>query len=87
MTVLALPRARAADFIALGKPRIVAFIVVTMVAGFLLAPGGGGGASLLLAVIGTTLVAAGTNALNQLYERDVDALAPVMEHALVYDRE
>jgi heme o synthase len=73
MTVLALPRARVADFIALGKPRIVALIVLTMVAGFLLAPTGGA-EPLLLAVIGTTLVAAGTNALNQLYERDVDAL-------------
>jgi protoheme IX farnesyltransferase len=73
MTVLALPRARAADFIALGKPRIVGLIVLTMVAGFLLAPGGGA-VPLALAVIGTTLVAAGTNALNQLYERDVDAL-------------
>jgi protoheme IX farnesyltransferase len=73
MTVPALPRARAADFIALGKPRIVALIVLTMVAGFMLAPTGGAGV-LLLAVIGTTLVAAGTNALNQLYERDVDAL-------------
>jgi len=77
MTVLALPRARAADFLALGKPRIVALIVLTMVAGFMLAPApasGGRAELLLLAVVGTTLVAAGTNALNQLYERDVDAL-------------
>jgi protoheme IX farnesyltransferase len=75
MTVLALPRTTAADLIALGKPRIVAFIVITVVAGFLLAPGTGAGAlALVHAVIGTTLVAAGTNALNQLLERDVDAL-------------
>lgn len=74
MTVLALPRARALDFIALGKPRIVAFIVLTVVAGYLLAPGDAGPVALLQAVIGTTLVAAGTNALNQLFERDVDAL-------------
>ncbi len=79
MTVLALPRARAADFIALGKPRIVALIVLTMVAGFMLAPSGGA-ESLLLAVIGTALVAAGTNALNQLYERDVDALMRRTQH-------
>jgi protoheme IX farnesyltransferase len=51
----------------------VALIVLTMAAGFLLAPAGGA-ATLLLAAIGTTFVAAGTNALNQLYERDVDAL-------------
>ena len=73
MTLLTLPRARAADFIALGKPRIVAFIVLMMAAGFMLAPSGTAG-TLLLAAIGTTLVATGTNALNQLYERDVDAL-------------
>jgi protoheme IX farnesyltransferase len=75
MTVLALPRTRAADFWALGKPRIVALVVLTVVAGFLVAPGAGAEASALLqAVIGTALVAAGTNALNQLYERDLDAL-------------
>ncbi|MBI2403140.1 MAG: protoheme IX farnesyltransferase [Gemmatimonadetes bacterium] len=75
MTVLALPRTTAADFLALGKPRIVALIVITVVAGFLVAPAPGPGAvALLHAVIGTTLVAAGTNALNQLFERDVDAL-------------
>jgi protoheme IX farnesyltransferase len=75
MTTLALPRATAADFLALGKPRIVAFIVITVAAGFLLAPAPGVGALVLVqALIGTTLVAAGTNALNQLYERDVDAL-------------
>lgn len=74
MTTLALPRATAADFLALGKPRIVAFIVITVVAGFLLAPAPGSPLVLLHAVLGTTLVAAGTNALNQLYERDVDAL-------------
>lgn len=75
MTVLALPRTTAADFLALGKPRIVAFIVITVAAGFLLAPAAGADpATLLHAVLGTTLVAAGTNALNQLFERDVDAL-------------
>lgn len=67
-------RSTAADFLALGKPRIVAFIVITVAAGFLLAPAPGADAATLLhAVIGTTLVAAGTNALNQLFERDVDA--------------
>ncbi len=74
MTVLALPRSRALDFATLGKPRIVALIVLTVVAGYLLAPAGAGPVALLHVVIGTTLVAAGTNALNQLYERDVDAL-------------
>jgi protoheme IX farnesyltransferase len=74
MTVLALPRARALDFLALAKPRIVALVLLTVVAGYILAPGAGDPMSLLQAVIGTALVAAGTNALNQLLERDVDAL-------------
>lgn len=74
MTVLALPRARALDVIALGKPRIVALVILTVVAGYLLAPGTGDPLTLLQVVIGTGLVAAGTNALNQLSERDVDAL-------------
>ncbi len=78
MSVVRFPfsvKATAADFVALGKPRIVAFIVITVGAGFLLARGPGSGALVLLhALIGTTLVAAGTNALNQLFERDVDAL-------------
>jgi protoheme IX farnesyltransferase len=72
--VLALPRARALDFLALGKPRIVALVVLTVVAGYILAPGAGDPMTLLQAVIGTALVAGGTNALNQLFERDVDAL-------------
>ena len=72
--MLALPRARALDFLALGKHRIVALVVLTVVAGFLLAPGAGDPLTLLNVVIGTALVAAGTNALNQVFERDVDAL-------------
>jgi protoheme IX farnesyltransferase len=66
---------RVADFLQLGKPRIVGLIVLTVTAGFLLAPGGSpGSVGLWHTVIGTTLVAAGTNALNQWLERDVDAL-------------
>jgi protoheme IX farnesyltransferase len=69
-----LPRSRALDFVALTKPRIVALVVLTVVAGYLLAPGAAEPVPLLYAVIGTMLVAAGTNALNQWFERDVDAL-------------
>ncbi|HWP36672.1 MAG TPA: heme o synthase [Gemmatimonadales bacterium] len=64
-------------FIELTKPRIVMLVIVTVVAGFLTAPVRGGlplAVLLLHAVIGTALVAAGTNALNQVAERDVDAL-------------
>lgn len=67
-------RARPADFLALTKPRIVALVQVTVAAGFYLGMVGGGSGRLLWhTLLGSTLVAAGTNALNQVYEADVDA--------------
>ncbi|OGU00857.1 MAG: protoheme IX farnesyltransferase [Gemmatimonadetes bacterium RBG_16_66_8] len=62
--------------IELTKPRIVMLVVITVVAGFLVAPAPEGAlaVTLLHAAIGTALVAAGTNALNQVAERDVDAI-------------
>lgn len=75
MVAIALPRARAADLVELTKPRIVGMVVATAAAGFYLAAPGGVDVSLfLVAMLGTTLVAAGTNALNQVAERDVDAV-------------
>ena len=75
---LALPRAAPADFVALTKPRIVAMVLVTVAAGYVLAPSRPMpviARALLLAhvLVGTALVAGGTNALNQVVERDVDA--------------
>ena len=68
-------RPRPAEFLALTKPRIVALVEVTVAAGFYLGAVDGGSARLLGHVlVGSTLVAAGTNALNQVYEADVDAL-------------
>jgi len=78
-------RAQPADFVALTKPRIVMLVVATTVAGWYLglANVGTPGAAVPLAatlwvlahtILGTSLVAAGTNALNQVAERDVDAL-------------
>ena len=59
----------------LTKPRIVGLVVATAAAGFYLAAPGGVDVTLFLnAMLGTTLVAAGTNALNQVAERDVDAI-------------
>ena len=58
----------------LTKPRITQLVVLTAAAGFY--AGSRGRIDLwqfLHAMIGTALVAAGTNALNQLRERDVDA--------------
>jgi protoheme IX farnesyltransferase len=70
-----LPRARAADLLELAKPRIVGLVVVTAATGFYLAAPGAVDLSLFLhLVLGTVLVAGGTNALNQVAERDTDAL-------------
>jgi len=60
----------------LTKPRITQFVLLTAAAGFYVAATAGGGtvdlALFAHALVGTALVAAGTNAFNQLRERDVD---------------
>ena len=79
-----------ADYLALTKPRIVALVMLTVAAGFVAGlpaaarvgfTGNAGTSPLpvqlwILAnlLVGTALVAGGTNALNQVAERDVDAL-------------
>jgi protoheme IX farnesyltransferase len=63
---------RGLDFLELTKPRIVLMILVTTTVGFYLGSSGDYG-KLLATLIGTALSAAGTLALNQLFERDVDA--------------
>jgi protoheme IX farnesyltransferase len=74
------------DLFALTKPRIVLLVALTAAAGYTLglrtlAPGQYPASSaaatwwvLLHALIGTSLVAGGTSALNMIVERDVDAL-------------
>jgi protoheme IX farnesyltransferase len=72
---LPLSWARAADYLALTKPRIAAMVLVTVAAGALLA--GGASVPVLIifhAVVGAGLTAAGASALNQWLERDTDAL-------------
>src|SRR5580765_3815382 len=65
----------AADYLELTKPRLNFLVVATSAAGYYL---GSTGAidivSMAEAVAGTALVAGGAAALNQLYERDTDAL-------------
>src|SRR5207237_908265 len=57
------------------KLRIVGLVLVTAAAGFYLAAAPGIGLDVFLhLLVGTALVAAGTNALNQVAERDTDAL-------------
>ena len=76
--VVALPRERrrvAADLVALTKPRVVLMVLVTTVVGYYVgltaAPDY---VRLIHLLIGTMLTAGGTLALNQYWERDVDAL-------------
>ena len=63
----------ARDYLQLSKSRIVLMVLITTAAGFLFAPNHVDGALMLHALLGTALVAAGTNALNQYMEREHDA--------------
>lgn len=60
------------DYLELSKARIVFMILITTGAGYLLA-GRFSWLGFLNTLIGTALVAGGTNALNQYWERDLDA--------------
>ena len=63
------------DLVVLSKPRIVLMVMLTAAAGFWMASPTGQHTLLLFnTLLGTALVAAGTNALNQVAERDLDAL-------------
>jgi protoheme IX farnesyltransferase len=65
----------ASDLAELTKARITLMVVVTAAAGYLLASAGGVDLlHLVHALLGTGLVAAGAGVLNQVLERDVDAL-------------
>jgi protoheme IX farnesyltransferase len=64
-----------ADYLALTKPRLNVLVVATSAAGYYLGDTGPIDIrSMAEAVIGTALVAGGAAVLNQLYERDTDAL-------------
>ena len=66
---------RIPDFITLAKPRLNLLVLVTTAAGvFLAAPEGVPAALLLHTLVGTALVAGGAAALNQVWERETDAL-------------
>src|SRR5258708_17503246 len=61
-------------FLELTKPRITQLVLLTAAAGFYLGAKGGVDLWLLAhTLVGVALVAAGTNAFNQVRERDVDA--------------
>lgn len=81
---LALPvvRSRAADFVQLTKPRLNALAVATTLGGYYMAgpttvlgaSGSAGGWLLFNTIVGTALVAGGSAAFNQYYERVTDGL-------------
>jgi protoheme IX farnesyltransferase len=65
---------RAADYVELVKPNIVGLILVTVAAGFYVGSAGTLHLALLVhTLVGSALVAAGSNALNQILERNIDA--------------
>ncbi|MAG71302.1 MAG: heme o synthase [Vicinamibacterales bacterium] len=69
------PRGRAADFVALTKPRLNVLVLATTTVCFYLAlPGADAQWLIVPTLIGTGLVAGGAAALNQVYERDADGL-------------
>lgn len=69
--------ARVRDYLALTKPGITRHVCVTAAAGFYLGTDGRLAWGTLAALLaGTALVSGGTNALNQWWERDVDARMP-----------
>jgi protoheme IX farnesyltransferase len=73
---MALPRARsrAADFVALAKPRVLLMVLATTLAGYYLGSvAGPHPVTLALTLAGMALAAGGGLALNQWLERDVDA--------------
>ena len=76
---LAVPDTRRAtgfgDYLALTKPRLNFLVVATSAAGYYLgAPGSVNAIAMAEAVAGTALVAGGAAVLNQVYERETDAL-------------
>ncbi|HEY0592078.1 MAG TPA: heme o synthase [Thermoanaerobaculia bacterium] len=79
MTVAALPlehrsvRDLIGDYLVLSKARIVVMVLVTTAAGYWVGSSAFDPLLFLHLMIGTALVAGGTNALNQVWERDLDA--------------
>ena len=67
-------RQRAADYVALTKPRVVMMVLVTTLVGYYLGSDGTPATLLRLlhTLLGTALAAGGTLALNQYMERDLD---------------
>ncbi|HMD34240.1 MAG TPA: heme o synthase [Vicinamibacterales bacterium] len=63
-----------ADYLALTKPRLNGLVVASSAAGYYLGQSAADPVAMAQAVVGTALVAAGAAALNQVFERDTDAM-------------
>jgi protoheme IX farnesyltransferase len=61
------------DYLELSKARIVLMVLITTAAGYLIGAPHVSAIALINVLLGTALVAAGTNALNQYVEREHDA--------------
>jgi protoheme IX farnesyltransferase len=67
-------REQVADFVELTKPRITVLVLITTLVGFYMgSPDSLSLVLLLHTILGTALVASGAGALNQYFERDLDA--------------
>lgn len=63
------------SYVALTKPRVIELLLVTTVPAMFLAAGGFPPlGTVVLTLLGGTLAAAGANVINQVYDRDIDAL-------------
>lgn len=71
---IAVARTTVRDWLELTKPRITTMVVFTTMVGFVVASARVDTALLLATLVGTALVAAGAAVLNQVLERDTDAL-------------
>lgn len=67
-------RSVVSDYLQLSKARIVMMVLITTAAAYVVGVRSVSAVALFNILLGTALVAAGTNALNQLVERDYDAL-------------
>jgi heme o synthase len=66
--------ASARDLVALAKPRITVFAILTAMGGLALAPGDPAEAPWLALLVGTALIVGAANTLNMYLERDIDCL-------------
>lgn len=78
---IAIERSRFVDYVALTKPELTLLSVVTAVAGvFFASPASVSIIVLVNVMVGTALVGGGVGALNQLIEREYDAMMRRTEH-------